>query len=66
MLVLFSVVVALLSYLDMRKPKNYPPGSKISIFINVTKILKCFYNKNTLKRRDRAQAIEMLCQILKF
>ncbi|KAE9545244.1 hypothetical protein AGLY_000787 [Aphis glycines] len=27
-LVLFSVVVALLSYLDMRKPKNYPPGPK--------------------------------------
>lgn len=26
-LVLFSVVVALLSYLDMRKPKNYPPGN---------------------------------------
>lgn len=25
-IVLFSVVVALLSYLDMRKPKNYPPG----------------------------------------
>ncbi|XP_050424156.1 probable cytochrome P450 303a1 [Adelges cooleyi] len=27
-LVLFSVFVALLSYLDMRKPKNYPPGPK--------------------------------------
>lgn len=27
-LVLFSVVVALLSYLDMKKPKNYPPGPK--------------------------------------
>lgn len=26
-LVLFSVVVALLSFLDMRKPKNYPPGN---------------------------------------
>uniref|UniRef100_A0A2S2R175 Putative Cytochrome p450 n=1 Tax=Sipha flava TaxID=143950 RepID=A0A2S2R175_9HEMI len=27
-IVLFSVVVALLSYMDMRKPKNYPPGPK--------------------------------------
>lgn len=31
-LVLFSVVVALLSYLDMKKPKNYPPGNYDNIY----------------------------------
>lgn len=33
-LVLFSVFVALLSYMDMRKPKNYPPG-KCSIVLRL-------------------------------